>query len=68
LGGVAAAVAWRQLQRGGIAFQDGSGSLTVERCGGIHIHNAPKSQQEMDGTYDILLSSLIDRSRLRTEN
>jgi hypothetical protein len=39
-----------------------------QRCGGIHIHNAPKSQQEMDGTQDIPLSSLIDQSRLRTEN
>ena len=33
-----------------------------QRCGGIHIHNAPKSQQEMDGTQDIPLSSLIDQS------
>ena len=39
-----------------------------QRCGGIHIHNAPKSQQEMDGTQDIPLSSLIDQSQLRTEN
>jgi len=39
-----------------------------QRCGGIHIHNGPKSQQEMDETQDIPLSSLIDQSRLRTEN
>ncbi len=25
-----------------------------------HIHNAPKSQQEMDGTQDIPLSSIIE--------
>jgi hypothetical protein len=39
-----------------------------QRCGGIHIHNAPKSQQKMNGTQDIPLSSLIDQSPLRTEN
>ncbi len=39
-----------------------------QRGGGIHIHNAPKSQREMDGTQDIPLSSLIDQSRLCTEN
>jgi hypothetical protein len=39
-----------------------------QRCGGIHIHNAPKSQQKMDVKQDIPLSSLIDQSRLRTEN
>ena len=38
-----------------------------QRCGRIHIHNDPKSQQEMDGTQDIPLSSLIDQSRLLTE-
>jgi hypothetical protein len=39
-----------------------------QRCGGIHIHNAPKSQQKMDETQDIPLSSLIDQSRLHTVN
>ena len=39
-----------------------------QRCGGIHIHNGSKSQQEMDETQDIPLSSLIDQSGLRTEN
>jgi len=39
-----------------------------QRCGGIHIHNAPKSQQEMDGMQDIPLSSLIDQSQWRKEN
>ena len=36
--------------------------------GHICHNNGPKSQQEMDGTQDIPLSSLIDQSRLRTEN
>ena len=39
-----------------------------QRCSGIHIHNAPKSQQKMDEMQDIPLSSLIDQSPLRTEN
>jgi hypothetical protein len=30
----------------------------LQRCGGIHIHNAPKSQQEMDGSQEIPLSNL----------
>ncbi len=38
-----------------------------QRCGRIHIHNGPKSQQEMDGMQDITLSSLIDQSRLLAE-
>jgi hypothetical protein len=38
------------------------------RCGGIHIHNAPKSQQEMDGTQEIPISIIIEQSQLCTEN
>ena len=39
-----------------------------QRCGGIHIHNAPKSQQEMDGTQEIPISVIIEQSQLCMEN
>ena len=39
-----------------------------QRCGGIHIHNAPKSQQEMDRTQEIPISVIIEQSQLCTEN
>ncbi len=39
-----------------------------QRCGGIHIHNAPKFQQEMDGTPEIPISIIIKQSQLCTEN
>ena len=39
-----------------------------QRCGGIHFHNAPKSQQEMDGTQEIPISIIIEQSQLCTEN
>ncbi len=39
-----------------------------QRCGGIYIHNAPKSQQEMDRTQEIPISIIIQQSRLCTEN
>ncbi len=39
-----------------------------QRRGGIHIHNAPKSQQEMDGTQKIPISIIIEQLRLCAEN
>ncbi len=39
-----------------------------QRCGRIHIHNAPKSQQETDGTQEIPISIIIEQSQLCTEN
>ncbi len=39
----------------------------TQRCGGIHINNAPKSKQEMDGMQEIPLSNIIKQSQFRME-
>ena len=39
-----------------------------QRCGRIHINDAPKSKQEMDGTQEIPISIIIEQSQLGTEN
>jgi hypothetical protein len=38
-----------------------------QRYGRIHIDNAPKSKQEMDGTQEIPLSNIIKQSQFHTE-